>query len=223
MIGEKVAWLFSQIKRILVQLLSRLGVNPNLLTFLGLPFNCGAAIAFAYGRIRTAGVIILLAALFDWVDGEVARISGRVTKLGSFFDSVIDRYSDMVLLLGIIIYFSKQDQTGYIVLTTVVMMGAVLTSYTRARAENLIPHCRVGFMLRPERIITLIIGCLANHLLTALWILAVMTQLAAVQRIYYTWKELLKLPQARLTLFNPFNLTIKGKEMRWLKQLITTR
>ena len=197
MIGEKVAWLFSQIKRILVQLLSRLGVNPNLLTFLGLPFNCGAAIAFAYGRIRTAGVIILLAALFDWVDGEVARISGRVTKLGSFFDSVIDRYSDMVLLLGIIIYFSKQDQTGYIVLTTVVMMGAVLTSYTRARAENLIPHCRVGFMLRPERIITLIIGCLANHLLTALWILAVMTQLAAVQRIYYTWKELLKLPQAR--------------------------
>jgi len=197
MIGEKVGWLFSQIKRIPVQLLSRLGVNPNLLTFLGLPFNCGAAIAFAYGRIRTAGVIILLAALFDWIDGKVARTSGRVTRFGSFFDSVIDRYSDMVLFLGIIIYFSKRDQIGYIVLTAIVMMGAVLTSYTRARAESLIPYCRVGFMLRPERIVTLIIGCLANHLLTALWILAVMTQLAAVQRIYYTWKELLKLPQAR--------------------------
>ena len=195
MIGKKVGWLFGQIKRIMVWLLSRLGVNPNLLTFLGLPFNCGAAVAFAYGRIRTAGVIILLAGLFDWLDGEVARISGRVTKFGSFFDSVIDRYSDMVLLLGIIVYFSKQDQIGYIVLTAIVMMGAVLTSYTRARAENFVPRCRVGFMLRPERIITLIIGCLANHLLTALWILAVMTQLAAVQRIYYTWKELLKFPQ----------------------------
>ena len=197
MIGEKVGWLFLQIKGILVQLLSRVGVNPNVLTFLGLPFNCGAAIAFAYGRIRTAGVIILLAALFDWVDGEVARISGRVTRFGSFFDSVIDRYSDMVLLLGIIIYFSKRDQTGYIVLTAIVMMGALVTSYTRARAESLIPRCRVGFMLRPERIVTLIIGCLANHLLTALWILAVMTQLAAVQRIYYTWKELLKVPQTK--------------------------
>ena len=197
MIEEKVGWLFLQIKRLMVQLLSRLGVNPNLLTFLGLPFNCGAAIAFAYGRIRTAGVIILFAALFDWVDGEVARNSGRVTRFGSFLDSVIDRYSDMILLLGIIIYFSKKDQTGYIVLTTIVMMGALLTSYTRARAESLIPRCRVGFMLRPERIITLIIGCLANHLLTALWILAVMTQLAAVQRIYYTWKELLKLPQTK--------------------------
>ena len=198
MIGEKVGWLFSQIKGILVQLLSRLGINPNVLTFLGLPINCGAAIAFAYGRIRTAGLIILLAALFDWVDGEVARISGRVTRFGSFFDSVIDRYSDMILLLGIIIYFSKQNQTGYIVLTAIVMMGALVTSYTRARAENFIPRCRVGFMLRPERIITLIIGCLANHLLTALWILAVMTQIAAVQRIYYTWKELLKVPQTKV-------------------------
>ena len=195
MIGKKVGWPFFQIKSIMVRLLSRLGVNPNLLTFLGLPFNCGAAVAFAYGRIRTAGGIILLAGLFDWVDGEVARNSGRVTKFGSFFDSVIDRYSDMVLLLGIIIYFSKQDQIGYIVLTAIVMIGAVLTSYTRARAENLVPRCQVGFMLRPERIVTLIIGCLANHLLTALWILAVMTQLAAVQRIYYTWKELLRLPQ----------------------------
>src|SRR5499426_1446719 len=141
-------------KRILdtiVDWLSALRVNPNILTLIGLVINIGAAVLFAKGIFFFAGLVILFAGIFDMVDGEVARHTKRVTKFGAFFDSVIDRYSDVVLLLGLIHWYAKINRIFYVGLTGLVLIGSVLTSYTRARAESLIPACKVGFLERPER------------------------------------------------------------------------
>ena len=109
-----------------------------------------------------AGLVVVIAGIFDMVDGEVARRTKRVTKFGAFFDSVIDRYSDMVLLLGLVIWYAKINRIFYVGLTGFVLIGSIMTSYTRARAESLIPACKVGFLERPERIVLLIIGALAE-------------------------------------------------------------
>ncbi|HET9132130.1 MAG TPA: CDP-alcohol phosphatidyltransferase family protein, partial [Terriglobia bacterium] len=126
---------------------------------------------------------------FDMVDGEVARRTQRVTKFGAFFDSVIDRYSDMVLLFGLVYLYSKNDSTFYMGLAVFAIIGSIMTSYTRARAESLIPSCKVGFLERPERIVLLIIGALSNRMAAVLWVLAVFSNWAVAQRIFYTWQE----------------------------------
>jgi CDP-diacylglycerol--glycerol-3-phosphate 3-phosphatidyltransferase len=119
----------------------------------------------------------------------VARITNSVTKFGAFFDSVLDRYSDIVIFLGLMIYYSKAQRLSYMVLSGVVMMGAVMTSYTRARAESLIPLCKVGFLERPERLVLLIIGALSNRMAPALWVMAIFSNLTVIHRITYTWRE----------------------------------
>jgi CDP-diacylglycerol--glycerol-3-phosphate 3-phosphatidyltransferase len=123
------------------------------------------------------------------VDGEVARRTKRVTTFGAFFDSVIDRYSDLLLLLGLIHWYAKWDQLFYVALTGLVLIGSVMTSYTRARAESLIPQCKVGFLERPERIVLLIIGALFNRMAAVLWIMAFLSNWTVSQRIWYTWRE----------------------------------
>jgi CDP-diacylglycerol--glycerol-3-phosphate 3-phosphatidyltransferase len=124
------------------------------------------------------------------LDGEVARRTQRETKFGAFFDSVIDRYSDMLLLLGLIIWYAKIDRIFYVGLTGLVLIGVVLTSYTRARAESLIPACKVGFLERPERIVLLIIGGVTNRMAAVLWVLAILSNWTVSQRIWYTYREL---------------------------------
>jgi len=119
----------------------------------------------------------------------VARRTQRVTKFGAFFDSVIDRYSDMVLLFGLVYLYSKNDSTFYMGLAVFALIGSIMTSYTRARAESLIPSCKVGFLERPERIVLLIIGALSNRMAAVLWVLAVLSNWAVAQRIFYTWQE----------------------------------
>ena len=173
----------------LVNLLSRLRIHPNILTLIGLLINVIATILFAKGLFFWAGLVITFAGLFDIVDGEVARRTGRVTKFGAFFDSVIDRYSDMVLLLGLMIWYAKLNRIFYMSLTGLVLMGSVLTSYTRARAESLIPACKVGFLERPERIVLLIIGALTNRMAAILWVMAILSNWTVSQRIWYTWRE----------------------------------
>ncbi len=128
-------------------------IHPNVLTFLGLVINIVAAYLFAAGSFRWAGAVVIGAGLFDMVDGRVARETNRVTRFGGFFDSVLDRYSDLALLMGLLVYYASINRFFYVVLTAIVMTGSVMVSYTRARSENTIPKCKVGFLERPERVV----------------------------------------------------------------------
>jgi CDP-diacylglycerol--glycerol-3-phosphate 3-phosphatidyltransferase len=173
-------------------------IHPNALTFIGLLINIGAACLLGAGRFRWAGVVIISAAIFDMVDGRVARETNRVTRFGGFFDSVLDRYSDLALLMGLLVYYASIERFFYVVLTAVVMTGAVMVSYTRARAENIIPSCKVGFMERPERVVLLIIGAVLDRMAPVLWVIAVMSNLTVAHRMIYTWQEAKRLEEAQL-------------------------
>jgi CDP-diacylglycerol--glycerol-3-phosphate 3-phosphatidyltransferase len=174
----------------IVNLLARLRVHPNILTIVGMLINIVAMVLFAKGIFTWAALVIVFAGIFDIVDGEVARRTKRVTKFGAFFDSVIDRYSDLLLLLGLIIWYAKINRIFYVGLTGLVLIGSVLTSYTRARAESLIPACKVGFLERPERIVLLIIGALWDRMAPVLWVMAILSNWTVSQRIWYVWREL---------------------------------
>jgi phosphatidylglycerophosphate synthase len=174
----------------LVRVLTLLHINPNILTFTGVIISLWAAWNFGHGRLFQGALILVLAGLFDMLDGEVARVSRSETRFGAFYDSVIDRYSDIIVLQGLMVWYARQHRLEYVVLVGVVFMGAVMTSYARARAESLIPTCKVGFMERPERIVLLVIGGLTNRMEAVLWVLAVLGNWTVINRIYYTWKEL---------------------------------
>ena len=173
-------------------------IHPNVLTFLGLLINIGAAALLALGQFRWAGVVIIGAGLFDMVDGRVARETNRVTRFGGFFDSVLDRYSDLALLVGLLVWYGSINRWGYVVLTAIVMTASVMVSYVRARAENTIPTCKVGFMERPERVVLLIIGALFDKMAPVLWVIAVLGNLTVVHRMVFTWQETRRLEEAQL-------------------------
>jgi len=136
-----------------------------------------------------AAAVIFLAGIFDLTDGPVARRQGRVTAFGAFFDSMIDRYSDMVLYMGLLVYYAVIGRFFYVVLTAVAMAGSFMVSYSRARAESLIPACKVGFMERPERVVLLIIGGAFNRMAPVLWVIAVLSTVTVIHRILFTWQE----------------------------------
>jgi CDP-diacylglycerol--glycerol-3-phosphate 3-phosphatidyltransferase len=173
-------------------------IHPNVLTFLGLVINAWAAFLFAGGRFRAAAAVVIGAGLFDMVDGRVARATDRVTKFGGFFDSVLDRYSDLALLVGLLVYYASINRFFYIVLTAIVMAGSVMVSYTRASAQNYIPRCKVGFLERPERVVLIIIGALFGRMAQVLWVIAVLANLTVIHRMIYTWQEARRLEDAQL-------------------------
>ncbi len=168
----------------------RRGVDPFVLTTLGFLLNLTAGVGFALGHIFWAGVLILLGGAFDIMDGAVARAASRTSKFGAFYDSVVDRYSDMVLLLGVLIFYVNRGDKRLVLLASLAMVGTALVPYARARAENLIEKCSVGVMERPERLILLSAGALLGFLPYALWIMAIATHLTVLHRIHYTWRKL---------------------------------
>jgi len=184
-IGAAGKWVLN----LIVGWLSDHMVHPNILTLIGFVINIFAAVLFAKNLLFWAGLVVVFAGIFDMVDGEVARRTQRVTKFGAFFDSVIDRYSDMVLLLGLVVWYAKLDRIFYVGLAIFALIGSIMTSYTRARAESLIPACKVGFLERPERIVLLIIGALTDRMGAVLWVMAILSNWAVSQRIFYTWQE----------------------------------
>jgi CDP-diacylglycerol--glycerol-3-phosphate 3-phosphatidyltransferase len=188
----------NKVIRLIVHGLALSRISPNALTFIGLVINAGAAVLLAYGRFTWAGVVMISAGLFDMVDGRVARATNQVTLFGAFFDSVIDRYSDLVLLMGLLVYYASINRFFYVVLTAVVMTGSVMVSYTRARAECMIPKCKVGFMERPERMVLLIIGALFGRMAQVLWVIAVIANISVIHRMIYTWQETRRLEEAQL-------------------------
>ena len=173
-------------------------IHPNVLTFLGLLINVGAAWLLAVGQFRWAGAVIIGAGLFDMVDGRVARETNRVTRFGGFFDSVLDRYSDLGLLIGLLVWYGSIGRFSYVVLTAFAMIACVMVSYVRARAENSIPMCKVGFMERPERVVLVIIGALFDRMAPVLWVIAVLGNLTVIHRMIFTWQEAERLEDAQL-------------------------
>ena len=172
------------------RLLFRLRLRPNHLTVCGLGVSLLAAACFVAGRTRLAGLLLILAGLFDFFDGSLARASGQVTPFGAFLDSVIDRYSDLVVLLGIVVLFARTPHARGAVIAMAGLVGSVMVSYTKARAESIGVPCNVGMMERPERMICLIAGALFDLLEPALWVLAILANVTALQRIAFTWRAM---------------------------------
>lgn len=173
-------------------------IHPNMLTFIGLLINVYAAVLLGRGEFFAGGLVVLGAGLFDMVDGRVARHTNQVTMFGGFFDSVLDRYSDLGLLMGLLVYYASIDRFFYVVLTAVVMTGSVMVSYTRARAENTIPQCKVGFAERPERVVLLIIGALFDRMAPVLWVIAILSNLTVIHRMIYTFQQAKRLEEVQL-------------------------
>lgn len=193
--GRACGWLLQKIVNGLA--LSR--ISPNTLTFIGLIINIVAAFFFGYARAENAtrmflyaGLVIIGAGIFDMVDGRVARQTNQVSVFGAFFDSVIDRYSDVAIFFGLLVYYARGNRFNYVVLVAFVMTASLMVSYTRARAEALIGQCKVGFMERPERIVLVILGALCNKwgvMAPALWVLAVLSTITVIHRIRFTYLE----------------------------------
>ena len=167
-----------------------LRIHPNILTFVGVLINSWAAYKLARGHFISAGFIMIVANIFDFIDGKVAVELNAVSLFGGFWDSVIDRFSDISLFIGLIYLYSLKDRTDYVMITALAMMFTVMTSYTRARAESIIKKCKVGFMERPERIVLFMIGAFTNRMAAVLWVILVLSVFTVADRIVLTYREL---------------------------------
>jgi CDP-diacylglycerol--glycerol-3-phosphate 3-phosphatidyltransferase len=164
--------------------------NPNSFTIMGFLATLIASVLILKGLWVAAGLMIILSGLFDLFDGVIARKSGKVTALGGFLDSVLDRYSDLLLLLALLIYYLNKGNSALVILTFFVAIGTVLIPYVRAKAESIQIPCTVGLMERAERIILLSAGALFQWMEPILWILAILTHFTVFHRIYYVWRKL---------------------------------
>lgn len=206
MFGASIGRLAQRIIDAMVRWLAHGHINPNILTVIGVALNVGCGLLFGMGRFFSAGIALIVANLFDMLDGQVARLSGRVTRFGGFLDSSLDRLSDMVVFVGLMVFYARDTEfhsTLNVFLAGAGLMGSVMVSYASARAESLIPKCDVGFLRRPERVVLFIIGALsthpgstnffANRMPAVLWVLAVGSYWTFAHRMYHTWRELTKL------------------------------
>jgi CDP-diacylglycerol--glycerol-3-phosphate 3-phosphatidyltransferase len=168
------------------RLLFRARLRPNHLTVAGLGVSIAAAYVLSMGRLRWGAVLLAVAGLFDFFDGAVARLAGSDSDYGAFLDSVVDRYSDLAVLLGILVYYETRGDTTGSIATMATLAGTFMVSYTKARAQSIGLRCEVGIMERPERLIALIAGATFLVLTPVMVLLAVLTNVTAVQRIIYT-------------------------------------
>lgn len=187
----------------MVRALARSGISPNVLTTIGVTINVGCGVLFGVGEFFWAGIVLIVANLFDMLDGNVARLSGRVTRFGGFLDSSLDRLSDMVAFLGIMMFYagnSPQHSLLNVFLAGVGMIASVMVSYTTARSEGYGVKANVGFLQRPERMVLLIIGALStwdwnsdfflfNKMPQVLCVLAIGSLWTMIHRMIYIWKE----------------------------------
>lgn len=206
MFGASIGRAGQRIIDAMVRWLAHGHINPNILTVIGVSLNVGCGVLFGMGWFFAAGIALVVANLFDMLDGQVARLSGRVTRFGGFLDSSLDRLSDMVVFVGLMVFYARDTplhSTLNVFLAGAGLMGSVMVSYASARAESLIPKCDVGFLRRPERVVLFIIGALsthpgssnffANRMPAVLWVLAVGSYWTFAHRMYHTWRELSKL------------------------------
>jgi CDP-diacylglycerol--glycerol-3-phosphate 3-phosphatidyltransferase len=164
---------------------------------IGVLVNVGAAWALGFGRFLLAGVIMIVANIFDFIDGKVAHQLELQSRFGAFWDSTLDRFSDLALLTGLIFLYSKLGRSDYVLIAALALIFSIMTSYARARAESLVEKCKVGFMERPERIVLFMIGAFTNRMAGVLWVILVLSIVAVANRIYYTFLRLNDRPMPR--------------------------
>jgi CDP-diacylglycerol--glycerol-3-phosphate 3-phosphatidyltransferase len=174
----------------LARFVGRTGLSPNSVTLIGFVLMIVVGFVLSQGYLQLAGVLLIVAAVFDAIDGALARLSDRVTRFGAFFDSTLDRYAEAAVFLGILVYFYGQGASTEVFLTYLAIIGSLMVSYTRARGEGLGVSIRGGLLSRLERMAILILLLLLKQLTLAVWILAVLTNLTALQRIWLTWQAL---------------------------------
>jgi CDP-diacylglycerol--glycerol-3-phosphate 3-phosphatidyltransferase len=184
----------------IVQPLARLGINPNVVTVLGLLLSIATAIVLASGHIIAGGGFVLFAGIFDMFDGAMARVSNAATTFGAFLDSTLDRYSESIILGGLLFYALQRpglhdalwplnaEQQWMIILIFVAAVGSLMVSYTKARAEGLGLECKTGLLARPERVVLLAIGLLTGTTIWALALLAILSHVTSLERIVHVWR-----------------------------------
>jgi CDP-diacylglycerol--glycerol-3-phosphate 3-phosphatidyltransferase len=180
--------------RAIINLSVALGIHPNVLTLIGVLINVAAGFALANDRFVLGGVIMIVANIFDFIDGKVAHITGTQSAFGAFWDSTLDRFSDLALFTGLIWLYSTLGRHDYVLITTLTLIFATMTSYARARAESLVTRCKVGFMERPERIVLFMIGAFTDRMGAVLWVILALSVVTVANRIYYTYLALNQLP-----------------------------
>jgi len=183
LIGKVCMWPL----RTIINACVALGIHPNTLTLIGVLINVVAACALGVDRFTLAGVIMIVANIFDFIDGKVAQQTNTVSRFGAFWDSTLDRFSDIALFLGLIYLYARMGRTDYVMVASLAMMFSIMTSYARARAESLIEKCKVGFMERPERIVLFMIGAFTNRMGAVLWVILILAIFTVADRIYYTY------------------------------------
>lgn len=190
MLTDRVRQLSHGIINPIVRLVSRTGISPNGVTVIGFLLMVVVGLVLSQGYLRLAAVLLIVAAFFDAIDGALARMQDRVTRFGAFFDSTLDRFAEAAVFLGILIYFLGQGASTEVILTYIAIVGSLMVSYTRARGEGLGVSIRGGLLSRLERMAILFILLLLKQPSIALWILAPLTNLTALQRIWLTWRAM---------------------------------
>ena len=183
--------------RAIIKACVALRIHPNTLTLIGVLINVAAACALGVDRFLLAGLIMIVANIFDFIDGKVAQLTNTVSRFGAFWDSTLDRFSDIALFLGLIYLYASMGRTDYVMVASLAMMFSIMTSYARARAESLIEKCKVGFMERPERIVLFMIGAFTNRMGAVLWVILVLSIVTVADRIYHTYLVLNSKPLRR--------------------------
>jgi CDP-diacylglycerol---glycerol-3-phosphate 3-phosphatidyltransferase len=192
--------------RAIIRACVALGIHPNTLTLIGVLINVVAAVALGRDQFILAGVIMIVANIFDFIDGKVAHITGTQSQFGAFWDSTLDRFSDIALFLGLIYLYAHLRRTDYVMVASLAMMFSIMTSYARARAESLIEKCKVGFMERPERIVLFMIGAFTDRMAAVLWVILILSIFTVADRIYYTYLVLNQRPVPRGS--NPVSIVL---------------
>lgn len=173
---------------------NRLGVTPNQLTLIGLVLQSLVAVVIATGYLRVAGILLVFFSIFDAFDGTLARMTGQTSRFGAFFDATIDRYAEAIVLFGLLVYYTGQPDSGtQTLLIYAAVVGSLLVSYTRAKAESLSIPCKDGILTRAERVVLLVVGlllgpwqpiaALPDALTIVLWLLAILSNVTAFQRV----------------------------------------
>ena len=197
MFGARIQQDARRVAELIVRPLAAIGLTPNLATFLGLLLNGATAAVLATGHLRLGGLLVLFAGIFDMFDGALARVQNRKTTFGAFFDSTLDRYSEGLVLLGVLLYAVGQPATPtrmwVVALTYIAALSSLMVSYAKARAEGLGLECKIGLMARPERVLLLAAGLIVGGARWLPWTMAVLaatSTFTAAQRIVHVWRVL---------------------------------
>ena len=179
--------------RPVVKFLSRTPVTPDTITWLGFLLTVGAAVLIVTGNLIAAGLVVLFAGFMDMLDGALARHTNRTTRFGAVLDSTLDRLAEAALLLGILVFFARQQMVAECFLAGITLLGSLMVSYVRARIEGIGLECKVGFFTRPERVIILALGLLLGSidytLIIALAIVTLLSFYTMVQRLFYAYRQ----------------------------------